>query len=78
MNQNFQRSDITYDVKKDQNIESHFYTFDILFDVLIFDVLIFQHCDHPLKYFRRFDPSTKWFLTFRPPLKDEYHNYTVY
>jgi hypothetical protein len=24
MNQNFRRSDITYGVKKDQNVESHF------------------------------------------------------
>ncbi len=36
MNKNFQRSDITYAVKKDQNVESHFYTFDVIFDVLIF------------------------------------------
>jgi hypothetical protein len=62
MNQNFQRSDITYGVKKDQNVESHFLTFNVLFDVLIFDVLIFdilifdvlifnvlifRHSDHP-------------------------------
>jgi len=36
MNQNFWCSDITYGVKKDQNVKSH-----VIFDVLIFDVLIF-------------------------------------
>jgi hypothetical protein len=41
MNQNFWRSDITYGVKKDQNVESHFLTFDVVFDALIFDILIF-------------------------------------
>ncbi len=70
MNQNFWRSDITYGVKKDQNVESYFYTFNILFDVLIFDVLIFQRCDHPLKYFQRSDPLTKWFSMFWPPLNE--------
>jgi hypothetical protein len=39
----FWRSDITYGVKKDQNVKSLFWqflTFNIIFDVLIFDVLI--------------------------------------
>ncbi len=45
MNQNFQRSDITYGVKKDQNVKSHFKTFNILFNILIFDVMIFRRSD---------------------------------
>ncbi len=71
MNQNFRRSDITYGVKKDQNIKSQKMTFDVLFDVLInhfiFDVLInlkkefqrsdpFQLFDFQLSDFRCSDP----------------------
>ncbi len=38
----FGRSDITYGVKKDQNVESLIsLTFDVFFDEVIFDVLIF-------------------------------------
>jgi hypothetical protein len=51
MNQNFWRFDITYGIKKDENVESHFLTFDVLFDVLIFDVLIFWCSDHPKNTF---------------------------
>jgi hypothetical protein len=68
--ENFQRSDITYGVKEDQNVKSHFWlsmfflTFRFLmfwsFDVLIiltntFDVLIFQRSD-----FRRSVPPSTW------------------
>ncbi len=51
MHQNFQRSDIAYGIKKDQNVESHFLTFDVLFDILIFNALIFQRSDHPKNTF---------------------------
>ncbi len=58
MNQNFWRSDITYGIKKDQNVESHVLTFD----VLIFDFLIFQHSDHPKN---TFDVLTLWCSDFQ-------------
>ncbi len=77
MNQNLRRSDITYGIKKDQNVKSHFYTFDILFDIQIFDVLIFQRCDHPLKYFRRPDSLTKWFAKSFEHLTNK-NNYKYY
>jgi hypothetical protein len=68
MNQNFQRSDNTYEVKKDQKVESHFLTFDVLFDVLIFDVLIFRHSDHPKNTFNILILQCSD-LTFQPPPK---------
>ena len=40
MNLNFRRSDFTYGVENDHNIESGFSTFDVLFDVVIFVVVI--------------------------------------
>ncbi len=50
MNQNFRRSELTYGNENDQNVESGskaILTFDVLFDVLIFVVVInyFGRCD---------------------------------
>ncbi len=53
MNLNFWRSDFTYGVENDHNVESGFWqimTFDVLFEVVIFVVVInsFRRCDNLL------------------------------
>jgi hypothetical protein len=54
MNQNFRHSDVTYGILNDQNVKSvfnRFITFDVLFDVLIFDVLIKYFYSSDLSHF---------------------------
>ena len=73
-------SDITYGVKKDQNVKSHFWLltffsttwFLIMFSTKWFLIMFltkwFLTFWSSKKYFQSSDPSTFWFLTFRPPL----------
>ncbi len=58
MNQNFWRSDITYGVKKDQNVKSHFWLltfFSTKWFLIMFSTKWFSTFWSSKKYFRRSD-----------------------